>query len=92
MQLRHVKYQMISQGKIGVFDGFMRECLSLERSYLAKAVITAHPDAFFIEVSMNMNVYLYISVHIVYVLVLWCTCVRARIDIEWCVCVCVCVC
>ena len=50
VQLRHIKYQMISQGTIGVFDGFMRECPSLERSYPAKAVIIAHPDAFFIEV------------------------------------------
>ena len=24
VQLRHIKYQMISQGMIGVFDGFMR--------------------------------------------------------------------
>ena len=47
VQLRHIKYQMISQGTIGVFDGFMRECPSLERSYPAKAVIIAHPDAFF---------------------------------------------
>ena len=66
VQLRHVKYQMISQGKIGVFE-FMRECPSLERSYPAKAVITAHPDAFFIEVSVFT-----FSVHILYMPVLVC--------------------
>ena len=71
VQLRHVKYQMISQGKIGVFDGFMRECPSLERSYPAKAVITAHPDAFFIEVSVFT-----FSVHILYMPVLVCVCVN----------------
>ena len=38
VQLRHVKYQMISQGKIRVYDGFMKECPS--RSYPMKALIT----------------------------------------------------
>ena len=48
-QLRHVRYQMLSNSVVSVFDGFMREDPSLDRNYPATAVIT-RPDVFTVQV------------------------------------------
>ena len=50
VQARHIKYQMIIKGTLGVF-GFIRDCPALERCYPANAVVEGYPDSFFIQVS-----------------------------------------
>ena len=82
---------------IGVFDGAIKECPSLERSCPAKAVVTEYPDAFRVEVSVknlclvcvclcahvHVHVHAYVCVH---------TCERWILTVSTAFCTCRCTC
>ena len=52
VNLRHIKYQMMDEGgDIHVFDGFMRECPAMHRTFPAIAEVgIGYKFAFFVEV------------------------------------------
>lgn len=52
VNLRHVRYQIVDDDGVEVFDGFMRQCPSIKRVFPAVVEVeSGYSNAFFVEVS-----------------------------------------